>query len=372
MEEILEIIKNTFLITGLVMVMMLFIEYINVRSKGHSLERLQRSPFGQIVLAALLGLVPGCIGGFAAVSLFTHGIVNFGALVAMTIATTGDESFVLLAMSPATALLINGILFAIAIIAGWLINRCVKRFPTPFSVQHFQVHEHEHLESKGKFWPNIITNFRHLSFQRALLLAGLLVFIVAMLSGLLEHSHGVEGHVHTAECGHAHGHVHAHAEPASILFSERWLNILFGCISIVTFFLIASVDDHFLEEHLWGHVIKKHFFKIFLWTLGALAVVHLLLMRVDFQDWITNNMLLVMLLAILIGLIPESGPHMIFISLFAAGNIPFSILLTSCLVQDGHTALPLLAESPRAFFTVKGIKVVLGLAVGLSGYFIGF
>jgi len=364
MEEVLQILKNTFLITGLVMVMMLFIEYINVRSHGHSLERLQRSPFGQIVLAALLGLIPGCIGGFAAVSLFTHGIVNFGALVAMTIATTGDESFVLLAMSPATALLINSMLFVVAIAVGWLINRCVKKFPVPFSARHFEVHEHEQLNTDETFCARIFKNLRHISFQRALLLTGLLLFIIAMLSGLLEHSHG-DDHIHTAECGHEHG-------PAGILFSERWLNILFGCISIVTFFLIASTDDHFCEEHLWGHIIKKHFFKIFLWTLGALAVVHLLLLRVDFHEWLSDNMLLVLFAAILIGLIPESGPHLIFISLYAAGSIPFSILLTSCVVQDGHTLLPLLAESPRAFVWVKGLKVVLGVAVGLSGYFMGF
>jgi hypothetical protein len=189
-----------------------------------------------------------------------------------------------------------------------------------------------------------------------------------MFSGVLEHSHAV------AEV-HAHGdhfHVHHHAHDAgNMLFNERWLNLLFAGVSLLTFFLIASVDDHFLTAHLWGHVIKKHFFKIFGWTLGALAALQLLFLCVDVHQWISGNMWLVLLIAVTVGLIPESGPHMIFVSLYAAGAIPFSILLANCIVQDGHTALPLLAESPRAFVCVKALKFSIGLAVGCGGYFFG-
>jgi hypothetical protein len=41
-------------------------------------------------------------------------------------------------------------------------------------------------------------------------------------------------------------------------------------------------------------------------------------------------------------------------------------------VQDGHGALPLLAESRKAFLFSKGIKIVLGMAVGVAGLLIGF
>ena len=56
----IEIIKQSILITGLVMVMMVFIEYINVSSRGAALEKLQNKPLLQIVLSALLGVLPGC------------------------------------------------------------------------------------------------------------------------------------------------------------------------------------------------------------------------------------------------------------------------------------------------------------------------
>ena len=72
-----------------------------------------------------------------------------------------------------------------------------------------------------------------------------------------------------------------------------------------------------------------------------------------------------MILAVLIGIIPESGPHLVFVTLCAQGIIPFYILLVNSIVQDGHTALPLLAESKGAFLKAKVINMAIGLAVGL-------
>ena len=360
----IEILKNTFLITSLVMVMMLLIEYFNVYSQGKLFSRLQHSPFGQIVLAALLGLIPGCIGGFAVVSLFTHNFMNFGALVAMMIATTGDESFFLFAMIPKQALWLNLILFVLAILVGLLINKFVKHFPAPFPQQHFALHQHDH-DMEKPTGQSILQNLKHLSFQRALLLSALLIFIVAMLAGLLEHHPGTEeGHMHAGSHNHVHG--------VGFLFSERWFNILFAVVSLVAFILITIVDEHFLEIHLWGHIVKKHFLKILAWTFGTLLLVQLIVQNLHVQEWISDNPLLIIFLAIMIGVIPESGPHLVFITLFASGTVPFSILLTNSIVQDGHMGLPLLAESKKGFLWAKVIKIFIAALVGFSGYFFGF
>lgn len=40
------------------------------------------------------------------------------------------------------------------------------------------------------------------------------------------------------------------------------------------------------------------------------------------------------------------------------------MLIASSVVQDGHGALPLLAESRREFLKVKAISLVSGLALG--------
>ncbi len=370
MELFVDVLKNSFLITGLVMVMMLLIEYFNIHSNGRTFSRLEKSRFGQVLLGALLGLVPGCIGGFALVSLFTHNIVSFGALVAMMIAATGDEAFVLFAVIPKTALLLNAILFPLAIVTGLVVDRFVKRFPVPFNQQHFAIHEHEGCAHGGPArlnLKNIGYNLRHISFERALLLAGLLLFVLSMLFGLLEHDHAGHVHVHGQDCAHGHHHI-----DTNFLFSERWMNVLFAFLSIVVMGLIAAVDEHFLEEHLWGHIIKTHFLKIFCWTFGALLFIQLGLHYFDVTGWISSNPFLILIAAVLIGIIPESGPHIIFITLFASGHIPFSILLANSIVQDGHTALPLLAESKRGFLWAKLLSVVVGFAAGLIGYFSGF
>jgi hypothetical protein len=58
---------------------------------------------------------------------------------------------------------------------------------------------------------------------------------------------------------------------------------------------------------------------------------------------------------------------MIFVSMFVAGTIPLSILLASSISQDGHGALPLLAESKKSFVVAKLINGVIALVVGYIG-----
>ena len=76
-----------------------------------------------------------------------------------------------------------------------------------------------------------------------------------------------------------------------------------------------------------------------------------------------------LIIAILVGIIPESGPHLIFVTLFAQGSIPFTILLANSIVQDGHGTLPLLAVSRSAFFWLKLINIGFGLLFGILGLY---
>jgi len=80
----------------------------------------------------------------------------------------------------------------------------------------------------------------------------------------------------------------------------------------------------------------------------------------------------VLLVACLVGLVPESGPHLVFLTLFTQGAVPFSVLLASSVVQDGHGMLPLLADSRLDFFRIKAINFVVGILLGLVGYLTGW
>ena len=123
---IVGVIKHAVMITSFVLMMMLLIEYINVQTRGEWQKSLKKSRFGQYVLAASLGVAPGCLGAFAVVSLYSHKMVSFGALVAVMIATSGDEAFVMLSMFPQTAIWINVILFVIAIVVAFAVDAIFK------------------------------------------------------------------------------------------------------------------------------------------------------------------------------------------------------------------------------------------------------
>ena len=369
------ITKNTLMITSFVMVMMLLIEYINVVSKGKWSQNLQGSPVKQVFFSALLGIIPGCLGGFAVVSLFTHRIFNFGALVACMIATFGDEAFVLLAVAPKTALILSAVIFFIAIATGLIVNIFVKKFPAPFTPAHFAIHKIDNERKHSGILGNWRNNLKNMSLQRAVLLAGIILVIVAVVLGWFDHAHGAhdlhELHDHDCAMEHHH-HIDHHDDISGIMLQERWLNFLFVGAALLALFIISAVNEHFLQEHLWEHIIKKHLPRIFLWTLAALTVLNIGKHFFDVDALVRGNHLYILLLAILIGLIPESGPHIVFISLFVEGAIPFSILLTNSIVQEGHAGLPLLAESKRGFLWMKAISVTVGLLIGLAGYFAGF
>lgn len=78
------------------------------------------------------------------------------------------------------------------------------------------------------------------------------------------------------------------------------------------------------------------------------------------------------LIAVFMGIIPEFEPHMIFVMLYTRGMIPFSILLASSVVQDGHGMLPLLSYSVKDSILIKLFNIVFGIIIGLTFYLLGY
>ena len=407
MHLIVDILRNSILITGLVVVMMMMIESLNIESKGLFFKGLKKTKVGQVVFGALLGSIPGCMGGFATVSLYTHKMFSFGALIAMMIASSGDEAFIMLAMIPEKALLIFAILFVVAVAAGIVtdtiadrlhsrkchksdhsecgeVSDCTEGYAVHIehsNCEHHSNHEQgDHSEAKAKE-STLRSGKRHYGWKRISMLIGLAVFITALAAGKLGHDHSAHTHEaahahckacsHTHEAAHAHEHgescTHEHAEGKTFdLLSEDWMNVLFAGLSIYVLIVLLFASDHFVEEHLWNHIIRRHLLTIFLWTTGVLLIVGIGLQYVSLDKWISDNTALMIILATLIGIIPESGPHMIFVTLFAAGLVPMPVLLASSISQDGHSSLPMLAESRKSFLWAKIINCAVALAVGFG------
>ena len=266
-DTLLESIK----ITLFVLVMMIAVDLINVWSRGKFALLLDSAgKWKQYFVSSAVGTVPGCMGAFANVSLYMHGMISFGALSGSMIATSGDEAFVMLVMFPETAIILFIVLFFIGLFSSKIIDSTIKKFNiqtcTDCEVKQY------HKDERG---------FRH-----------------------------------------------------------------------------------YFIEHVWGHIIKRHLWKIFLWTFGALIFIEIGKHYWDFGQFSHQYAFIVLIFAALIGLIPESGPNLVFVTMFATGVIPFSILLTNSIVQDGHGLLPMLSYSVKDSVKIKLFNLAIGLILG--------
>ncbi len=367
MQVFFDILTESLTITSFVIIMMLLIEYFNIKTRGSWFKSLKTSKTRQVLLGATLGLLPGCLGGYAVVSLYTHHVVGFGSLLAAFIATIGDETFIMLSVMPLTAVYIMAGLFAGGVLVGIFTDRF---FPlkTTINVGHFEIHEHDHCAKETTEKSSILKNLKNPSFQRGLLIFGLFLFIVFMFTGLIGHGHEhVHEHVVGEACEGDHGHF-------QFFIIEEWMQYSFIVLAAISLYIILKVPEHFLNEHLWNHIIKKHFLRIFIWILVSIAAIQGLLYVVHIDHILNEHMFFwaFALMAIAIGIIPQSGPHIIFISLFSQGIIPLSILLVNAIVHEGHAGLPLIAESKRSFLIVKGIKILIAFVIAGIGFFVGF
>ena len=379
---LIDTLRNSVLITGIVIIMMMMIESFNLESHSRFFNRVKGSSFRQVLLAALLGSIPGCIGGFATVSLYSRRLLSFGALTAMMIASAGDEAFVMLAMMPDKALWIFALLFVIAVFSGIAIDWIMK-------IRNIEVCHPERSEGAGsepckevtdsslplrmtapqiKMTPQQIgptaggkedamaekdgqdTGRRSLTWQRLVLTGAIALFAIALAAGWMEHDHAVP------ETGQIHLN----------LLSEWWMNLIFAILCIVMVVIMCFRSDSFIKETLWHHVLQKHLPNIFAWTFGVLLAIGLLSEYIDLNTWVSDNPALMILLAVAIGIIPESGPHLIFVTLYASGLVPLPVLLASSISQDGHSSLPLLAEDKKSFAYAKLLNCLIALIVGFG------
>ena len=401
---LIDTLRNSVLITGIVIIMMMMIESFNLESHSRFFNRVKGSSFRQVLLAALLGSIPGCIGGFATVSLYSRRLLSFGALTAMMIASAGDEAFVMLAMMPDKALWIFALLFVIAVFSGiaidWIMKTCHPEqsagcHPEP-SVGCHPERSRRRSEGAGseqrktvtdsslplrmttsqirmtapqiKMTPQQIgptadgkedamaekdgqdTERRSLTWQRLVLTGAIALFAIALAAGWMEHDHAVP------ETGQIHLN----------LLSEWWMNLIFAILCIVMVVIMCFRSDSFIKETLWHHVLQKHLPNIFAWTFGVLLAIGLLSEYIDLNTWVSDNPALMILLAVAIGIIPESGPHLIFVTLYASGLVPLPVLLASSISQDGHSSLPLLAEDKKSFAYAKLLNCLIALIVGFG------
>jgi len=339
--DIVHSLTHAGMITLFVFVMMLLVDYLNVLSKGRLTISMRGGLWRQYSIASFLGATPGCLGSFLNVSFYVHGLLTFGAIVGGMIATSGDEAFVMLSLFPGKALLLFGILFILGIFFAWLTDRIAPLL----NIKPCQECDLQQVHSLDTFDPlekaNIVQNLLRISLLRGIMLLIGIGFMIALALGYV----GPE--------------------------AWDWERITFIILVALAIAIMGSVPEHYLKEHIWHHIVRRHLWRVFLWTFAAIVIVHLGLDYWNLETFVKSHMVWVLLISVFIGVIPESGPHLVFVMLFAQGHIPFSVLLASSMVQDGHGMLPLLSYTLRDSILIKAFNLIYGLLIGGMLYSIG-
>ncbi|MFA5137693.1 MAG: putative manganese transporter [Elusimicrobiota bacterium] len=335
--------REALAVTLFVFFMMLVIDYANVLWRGDWQRRLAAGRWGQYLLAGALGVVPGCLGAFTVVSMYSHGTLTLGAVVAGMVATSGDEAFVLLALVPGQAVLLAAVLFPIGIAAGALTDAFAggARRKKSCADGGFLLHA-PHTESGLPSWSQVRDQWRRCIPARGLVAGGLVLLLASVVLGLIGPR------------------------------EWDWLRCTLAGVALLALLIVAVAPDHFIEEHLWLHLVRQHVPSLFLWTFGALALMALFSDPIARAASSQTGRWAMLTAACLVGLVPESGPHLVFVTLFAKGSLPFSVLLANSIVQDGHGMLPMLAHSRRDFLKVKAINLAVGFIAGVLAMAAGY
>lgn len=347
---LLSVFKHALMISFFVFVMMLLVDFIDNATKRKMSRIMQGDRWRQYTLASFLGSTPGCLGAFMDVTFYVHGMISFGAIVGGMIATSGDEAFVMLTEFPGPALLLFGLLFVFGVLFAWVSDKIYPIFgiipcqPCVQSRCEQCLNETDHENKPGEVFRrgNVVGNLRALSVRRAALLLAIAAFLVLVTSGIVGPG------------------------------NWNWKRVTFMGLSLCSLYIVAVASEHYLISHVWDHIVRKHLLRVLLWTFGALLFLEVGSAVLNLNDLVRGHMMWVLLIGALIGVIPESGPHLVFVMMYAHGLVPFSVLFTSSFVQDGHGMLPLLSYSFKDTVLIKAFNLAFGIAVGMVLFAMGF
>lgn len=323
-------LNESLVITVFVMIMLALVEYFTFWKRIPNLSGERKNRY---LLSSLLGAAPGCLGAFLAVSLYLHRYISLGSITATMLSTSGDEAFVMLLKFPRKAFFLFSVLFLLGWVLGWVADRI-------FSLLKIQPYKECELtqphpgEERALFsWKILKKNLSSPSLLRFSLIFFLLFLFLGTLRGWVGPEEEIE-------------------------------RILFLSTLGVGIFIFLIASSHYLEEHFLSHIVKEHLWKTFLWVFGTLALLEIGNTFFDLKGFVENHPGWILLIACTLGFLPTSGPHLIFVFMFAQGSIPFSILLASSLAQDGHGMLPLFSYSIKDAVVIKIFNFFSALGIG--------
>ena len=297
---------------GATLLVFVFLEKRNFNLQNY----IQKNQKLEIPISSFLGAIPGCGGAIMVMSLFTRGVVSFGAVLAALISTMGDAAFLLLATKPQAALIILPVTFCTGIISGYLVKPFTKNFLQKKINRDFLVNELPKNKTSNKFY---------------------LVWFLFLIPGL------------------ALGIMNAFNIETSYLISDFDIIQFFSfilalyCVFLWVLNPLTDIQMASIHENSFRKVVDTTCF-VTVWVIISFVIYELI--NISTQGAIFESLKyfgpFVPLMAIIIGFIPGCGPQIMITSMYVSGQIPMSAQIGNSISNDGDALFPAIAISAKA------------------------
>ena len=273
-----------------------------------------------VLMASLLGALPGCGGAIVVVTQYIQGRISFGSLVAVLTATMGDAAFLILAAEPLTGLFI----FTLGVFAGTTSGYIVDR-----------IHGEKYLQGNSK----LKIEFEKISktFVSKFNIFWTLIFLPGFLIGLFvafqQDFDKILGISDSLSITHTIG------AAGAILCIFMWsLNPLsdFQC----------STDR---SRNLFSRVIDTTNF-VTTWVICGFLTFEIFMYFTDYdlKTFFSIWLPFIPLMAIFFGFLPGCGPQIVVTTFYLNGFIPLSAEIGNAISNDGDALFPAIALAPKA------------------------
>lgn len=306
----------------------------------------------QVLIASLLGALPGCGGAIVVTTQFVSGKVGFGSLVAVLTATMGDAAFLLLASQPLTGLGVIGVGIVTGCVTGLVVNALhrddfmrPKQEKLPESVSHAPETPlaQTALNLQGTFWKWLLVPASLVAFAQSFQIdinaqlgfpeltiewLGALLAVVSMLLWALTRELDTYQDAVSEDCKTRQAHPLQKAAQDTN-FVSAWVILAFLAFELAHHFTGWEVSQE------WQH-----------WGVWMPAV------------------------GILVGMLPGCGPQILITSLYLAGSVPLSTQLSNAISNDGDALFPAIALAPKAALFATLYTAIPAIVVGYGYYWL--
>ncbi|WP_135854971.1 putative manganese transporter [Halorussus salinus] len=391
-EQALEIlvfsVRDGFVqVSAFVAITVLLFSYVQYRTGGRVVRFLEDNERLQPIAGGLLGLTPGCGGAIVAMPLYVRGTVSFGTVVAALAATAGDSAFVILALAPEAALYAYGLAFVAAVLFGYAIDLwglgigrvddAVERIGRPMTDGGFATTS---VAEGGPSIPDYEEDAACGHDARA----------VGTDSGAMTTlSHGV--HVLwwvVAFAGLVAGveYLRRGAPEVALEFGPTFFGLftVAGLLGTSASFYLHFVGRRFIGEGEAGRVrddfesayetfqhAAMETSMVTVWVLAAYLLYEysVVVFALDIGALAAAAGVLAPIAGATLGLVPGCAPQIVFATLYANGDIPFSALTANAISQDGDALFPLMAIDLKAAIIATIYTTIPAIVVGVAVYY---